>query len=281
MKKQNKKVIFLPLLAAAVLLSFLQPVSPAYGAGPDFRPQNSKTKSSGINSGTKNSETQNPVSQNTRSQNTVSQNITGDPNTQETEVVFDKITNNESRSVDTELLGTIDVALLSVTMPADGFEFQVNPADDFDAATNPGGQITSPTNLTVTNNSVVPVLLEIAEVADIETGDVDFHGEKFPGGPDQSFRLVDQISKVGNPGTAILVLGIENVHYRDNADFEQYAIYPGRTGIEIARLTAVGTAGESATLQLYGKVAADFYGSYQFTVRPTLKISAVRASQHG
>lgn len=248
LKKQNRKAV--SVLTAAVLLSFLQPVRPAYGAR-------------------KNSNAQNSVTQNSVIQNSV---------TQETEVVFDKINNDESRAVDTEVMGTIDVALLSVTMPADGFEFQVSPANDFNAVTNPGGQITSPTNLKVTNNSVVPVRLEIAEVADIGAGDVTFHGEKFPGGPDQSFQLVDQVSKVGTPGTAILVLGIENVHYRDNTDFEQYAIYPGRTGIEITSLTAVGTTGESATLQLYGKVAADFYGSYQFTVRPTLKISAVRAN---
>jgi len=30
-------------------------------------------------------------------------------------------------------------------------------------------------------------------------------------------------------------------------------------------------------LNLYGKVTPDFYGEYQFTVRPTLKISAVQA----
>ena len=238
MKKQNRKAV--SLLTAAVLLSFLQPVHAVYGAG--------------TNSSTRNSATQ------------------------ETKVIFDKMSSDETRAVDTEVMGTIDVALLSVTMPADGFEFQVNPANDFDAATNPGGQITSPTNLTVTNHSVVPVRLEIAEVADIGAGDVTFHGEKFPGGPAQSFQLVDQVEKVGNPGTAILVLGVENQNYSNAAEFEQYAICPGRTGIEIASLTAGGTTGESATLQLYGKVAADFYGSYQFTVRPTLKISAARAN---
>jgi len=188
--------------------------------------------------------------------------------TQETEVVFPR--QQGTKAVKTELTGNIEVSLISVTLPSDGFEFQVNPAATFDAVDNPGGQIVcpGPESLKVTNNSVVAVRLEIASV---EAGDVVFE-ETFEGGPGHSFQLVDRVSKVNGFGRAILVLGRADRRYTSEADFEQYALYPGRTGIPVTELKA----GESAGLQLYGTAEADFYGEYQFTVKPILKISAVR-----
>lgn len=191
----------------------------------------------------------------------------------ETELSFD--VSLGKKSLETEMFGTIAVSLISVTLPSDGVEFQVNPDAGFDARTNPGGQIIGPdaSNFKVINNSVVPVRLEIAEVGAVGAGDVTF-SETFPGGPVQSFRLVERVSEVKEPGTAILVLGRADRRYTGDADFEQYAIYPGKKGIPITDLQA----GEDAGLQIYGKAAADFYGAYQFTVKPTLKISAVRAN---
>ena len=190
----------------------------------------------------------------------------------ETELSFDMALG--IKSLETEMFGTIAVSLISVTLPSDGVEFQVNPDAGFDARTNPGGQIIGPdaSNFKVINNSVVPVRREIAEVGAVGAGDVTF-SETFPGGPVQAFRLVERVSEVKEPGTAILVLGRSDRHYTGDADFEQYAIYPGKRGIPITDLQA----GEDAGLQIYGKAAADFYGAYQFTVKPTLKISAVRA----
>jgi len=178
------------------------------------------------------------------------------------------------QDVPVEVFGTIETALISVTMPSDGFEFLADPEQEFDAVNNPEGQITGPEpdKWKVTNHSVVPVRLEIASVKKVEESDVSF-SEKFPGGPEQAFSLVDKIAKVRTPGTAILVLADENKTYTSDADFEQYAICPGRSGIFIADLEA----DQSVGLKLCGKVAPDFYGAYQFTVRPTLKISAVRA----
>ncbi len=192
----------------------------------------------------------------------------------ESEAVTFPMTETE-HAVKTELLGTVDVSLISVTMPSDGFEFQMNPEAPFDVRENPGGQILCPdaSILKVENHSVVPVRLEISEVAKMEDGDTVFSGT-FPGGPEQSFRLVDKISAVKDYGSAILVLGRAGMTYENEADFEQYAIYPGKSGIRITDLKA----GESAGLQLYGKAMADFYGEYRFTVKPTLKISAVRAN---
>lgn len=179
-----------------------------------------------------------------------------------------------TQAVRTELTGNIEVSLISAALPSDGFEFQVNPASPFDAVDNPGGQIVcpGPESLKVTNLSVVSVRLEIASVEQMREGDVTF-AEQFPGGPKQSFQLVDRVSKVNGFGTALLVLGRADKRYISEADFEQYALYPGRTGIPITELAA----GESVGLQLYGTAEADFYGEYQFTVRPILKISAVRA----
>ncbi len=179
----------------------------------------------------------------------------------------------ESREVETELRGTIEVSLISAALPSD-VEFSVDPEGSFDAASNPGGQIKSPspTEFKIINQSVVPVRLEISEVGEMQPGDMTF-AKAFSGGPSQNFQLVDRISKVGAYGTAILVLGPAGKTYRSDADFEQYAICPGKRDILVADLAA----GEEAGLQIYGKVAADFYGAYQFTVRPVLKISAVRA----
>ncbi len=179
----------------------------------------------------------------------------------------------ESHEVETEIRGTIEVSLISAALPSD-VEFSINPNGSFDAVLNPGGQIQSPspTEFKIINNSVVPVRLEIAEVGEIRPGDLAFT-ESYPGGPPQNFRLVDQVSKVNAYGTAILVLGPAGKTYHSDADFEQYAICPGRRDILVADLEAE----EEAGLQIYGKAAADFYGGYQFTVRPVLKISAVRA----
>ena len=130
----------------------------------------------------------------------------------ESEAVTFPMTETE-HAVKTELLGTVDVSLISVTMPSDGFEFQMNPEAPFDVRENPGGQILCPdaSILKVENHSVVPVRLEISEVAKMEDGDTVFSGT-FPGGPEQSFRLVDKISAVKDYGSAILVLGLSLIH---------------------------------------------------------------------
>lgn len=194
---------------------------------------------------------------------------------EETNVEFSVL--EQSRSVETELHGTIEVSLISAALPSD-VEFSVDPAGSFDVRSDPGGQIQSPSpsEFKIINNSVVPVRLEIAEVGETRPGDIVFTGT-FSGGPQQSFRLVERISEVNEYGTAILVLGTTGRTYRSETDFEQYAICPGKTNILVADLAAE----EEAGLQIYGKVAADFYGAYQFTVRPVLKISAVRSRQPG
>lgn len=178
-----------------------------------------------------------------------------------------------STKVETEVLGTIDVALISAILPSD-VEFLVNPEGEFDVVSNPGGQIQSPSGFTITNNSVVPVSLEISRVEEMGRGDVSFT-DSYAGGPAQNFRLVDRVSEAGKEGNAILVLGREGAVYPNEAEFERYAICPGK--IHIPVLEKLG-AGESESLQVYGKISADFYGSYRFTVRPMLKISAVQGT---
>ena len=137
---------------------------------------------------------------------------------------------------------------------------------------SPDGQIKSP-SIQVSNHSVVPVKLEIAQVAEVKEEDVAF-APRFGDGPEQKFRLLGKVGEVQEPGTAILVLGTEGMTYRSEADFEQYAILPGRTDIPITRIEAWGTR----KLKLYGKVTPDFYGAFQFTVSPTLKISTVNVN---
>ena len=178
----------------------------------------------------------------------------------------------DSASVPVEMKGTVTASLISVSLPADGFEFSVDPEAPFDLSA-PAAQILSP-DVKIENHSVVPVKLEIARVDDIGDDDVKF-SEKFSSEREQSFQLVDTIAGANAPGTAILVLGMENRRYQTSREFEHYAICPGKTGIYVAEIEAGG----QTTLKLYGKVSADFYGSYEFTVRPTLKISAVQANE--
>ena len=134
--------------------------------------------------------------------------VGGEPleDAQETDVVFPRI--QGTRDVKTELMGNIEVSLISVTMPSDGFEFQIKPDHSFDAVTNPGGQILcpGPDSLKITNHSVVPVSVEIASVESLRDGDVVFQ-KKFTEGPEQRFRLVDRLADVKGYGTALLVLG--------------------------------------------------------------------------
>ncbi|MBS5065058.1 MAG: hypothetical protein KHZ58_14915 [Hungatella hathewayi] len=188
---------------------------------------------------------------------------------EESEMVFDQL--QGKKEAETELVGNIKVTLISAALPSD-MDFTVDPEAEFDAVTRPDGQIISPQGLSVTNHSVVPVKVEIASVDQVSPSDVTF-AEKYPGGPSQDFALVGTIAETEVPGRAILVLGRRNQTYTSSREFEQYAICPGKTGIPVAEIGAEDTV----ELQVYGKAAADFYGAYQFTVRPTLKISTVKA----
>lgn len=171
---------------------------------------------------------------------------------------------------DSVLTGRIKVELISVELPAGGMEFSVNPEETF-GLSEPGAQIGSP-GISIRNRSVVPVRLEISDVAAMEEGDVTFE-QPFSDQVEQSFQLKDRIAEVGAPGTAILALGLSGRTYRDEQEFEQYAIVPGRGGIFLTDIPAE----TGVELKVYGKVMPDFYGKYSFTVRPTLKISAVVA----
>ena len=175
-----------------------------------------------------------------------------------------------SAAQDSVLTGNINVELLSIALPAGGLEFTVDTLKEF-SLDNPGSQFED-MDLPIRNYSKVPIQVEVSQVAEVTKGDLHFE-DKFSDQEKQSFQLVDQISKVGPMGTAILALGVSGQTYGSVQEFERQAFLPGRSGsIYITEIPAEGTI----HLRLYGKVAPDFYGKYQFTVRPTLKISAAR-----
>lgn len=175
-----------------------------------------------------------------------------------------------SASRESILTGTIKVELISVSLPAGGFEFEIDTGGEF-SLDNPGGQFGG-SGIPITNRSMVPVQVEITQVAEMTDADLKFQ-DRYTDEVEQSFRLVDQIAKVGPLGTAILVMGVEGQTYQSAREFEQNAILPEReTSIFITEIPSEGTK----YLKLYGKVAPDFFGEYQFTVRPTIKISAAR-----
>lgn len=174
--------------------------------------------------------------------------------------------------VKSELTGTIKVELISVELPVGGIEFEVDPSQPFSLA-NPGEQIRSP-SIRIANHSVIPVKLQIAKVPEVEHVS---YAPVFEGGPEQKFQLYGTLSEVDAQeyGAGILVLGTEDDIYTKEADFERCAIVPGiEEAVTVTNVEAWGTR----KLKLYGKVKPDFYGDFQFTVTPMLKISAVNVT---
>lgn len=177
---------------------------------------------------------------------------------------------DSSVAQDSVLIGNINMELLSIATSAGGLELTVDTLKEFGLG-NPGGQFEN-MDLSVMNRSKVFTQVEVSQIAEVTRGDLHFE-DKLSDQKKQSFQLVDQISRVGPTGTAILVLGVSDQTYSTTQEFEWQASLPGRTGnIYITEILAE----ETVYLELYGKVTPDFYGQYQFTVRPTLKISAVR-----
>lgn len=167
-----------------------------------------------------------------------------------------------------EMNTNITASLISVSLPANGFRFVIDPAQGFNV-NRPSTQVTSP-DVTAINRSMVPVELEIASVPEVE--DVKF-SDKSSDYVEQSFQLIDHIPGVEPPGTTILVLGAQDRQYGSSEGLKHYAICPERTGI-----FAAGIPAEQETVtKLCGRVAPDFCREYELTVKPTLKIGAVRA----
>lgn len=127
-------------------------------------------------------------------------------------------------------------------------------------------------DLLITNRFKIPIQAEISQMAEMAEGDLHFEGKPLDQGK-QSFQLVGQIPRIGPMGTAILALGVSGQTYSTIREFEQQVFLSGRTdSIYIMEVPAE----ETVYLKLYGKVAPDSYGQYQFTIRPTLEISTVR-----
>lgn len=125
-----------------------------------------------------------------------------------------------SASRESILTGTIRVELISVSLPAGGFEFEVDTGGEF-SLDNPGGQFGG-SGIPITNRSMVPVQVEITHVAEMTDADLKFQ-DRYTDDVEQSFRLVDRIAKVGPLGTAILVMGVEGQTYQ-SAQASNYTI---------------------------------------------------------
>lgn len=175
-----------------------------------------------------------------------------------------------TKIVKTGLTGGIEVSPISVTLPSDDSEFQINPAVMLNVVDNPGGQVVcpGPESLKVISNLVVAIRLGIASV---EAGDAVFE-ETFEGGLGHSFQLVNRMFRMDGFERVILVLERANRRYTSEMDFEQYTLHPGRTGIPATELKA----GENAGPQFYGTAEADSCRGYQFTVKPILEINVIR-----
>ena len=150
-------------------------------------------------------------------------------NVETEEITFKPEESGASR--DSVLTGSIKVELISVELLAGGIEFQVNTDIPF-SADDPGAQIQGP-DIHVANHSVVPVKLEISQVAEVGEEDVVF-STRFSEQVEQTFRLVDKPKR-----------GAVTLSEDGSAEFV-YTPYENKTGKDSFTYVAVDAVGNTS-----------------------------------
>ena len=197
----------------------------------------------------------------------------------------------ENDSASTEITGTIRASLLSAVLPAN-IAFTYDPAAEFDPAAGKN-QVKTPEAAKAANNSVVPVVLEITEVA-VPDPVVGHHPLN---GSEQTLKLVAHVDDVfekdpegnaeraaqgvGEPGTAILAVRPRGERFSTTAVFEQYALVTDGSITQAAPVRAATLPAQSTVpLEVWGKFASDrFYGEYGVRVRVTFRIRALQSGE--
>ena len=194
---------------------------------------------------------------------------------------------------ETSITGTVRANLVSATLPSN-IAFTFDPAAEFDPTAGKN-QADTPSEARATNNSVVPVVLEITQVRVKDDGHL---GENPLDGSAQTLKLKAHVNDqwnttggtqelvergVGEPGTAILALRPKGERFASLEAFEQYALLPtgsgGPTGADPLRVATL-PADSKVSLEVWGKFASDrLYGEYAFSVGVTLKVRALQSGE--
>ena len=209
------------------------------------------------------------------------------PQAAASEAVLDLDEHGEA-GAEASITGTVRAHLVSATLPSN-IAFTFDPAAEFDPTAGKN-QVDTPSAAAATNNSVVPVVLEITQVQVKDEGHL---GENPLDGSAQTLKLKAHVNDqwktvdgaqelvergVGEPGTAILALRPKGERFASLEAFEQYALLPTGSGGPTAATPL--PADSTVPLEIYGKLASDrLYGEYGFSVGVTLKVRALQSGE--
>ncbi len=204
-----------------------------------------------------------------------------------------KTLTNNSATTDTVITGTIVATQLKVTLPLT-ISFDIDPTKANTAAGAVcNNQITQPANLTITNNSVVPIWVRVSGVSTAAvTGgraptltqtETDVTGTTATSDLKMMFALKDEFSAPADFKTASdwITAGTltSNKYYLNTKKTGGTALaadYAGR--LEQAGTTTATSNGtkDSVTFKLYGQINRGWQVGDSFKITPTFTVSATK-----
>lgn len=206
--------------------------------------------------------------------------------------VTEKLTSG-SATTDTTITGTIVATQIKVTLPIT-IAFDIDPTKEATASDSVcSNQITQPANLTITNNSVVPIWVRVSGVkVTAGTGGrapaltqtaADVTGTAAANDLKMMFALKDEASAPANFTTAgdWLTTGVTAatkyyLNTKKTGGIALAADYAGR--LEQAGTTAATANGtkDSVSFKLYGQINRGWQVGDSFTITPTFTVSATK-----
>lgn len=183
-----------------------------------------------------------------------------------------KTLTNNSATTDTQITGTIVATQLKVTLPLT-ISFDIDPTKANTAAGAVcNNQITQPANLTITNNSVVPIWVRVSGVSTAAANNLKM-----------MFALKDEYSAPADFATAsdwmtasTLTSNKYYLNTKKSGGTALAADYVGR--LEQAGTTTVTANGtkDSVTFKLYGQINRGWQVGDSFKITPTFTVSATK-----
>lgn len=204
-----------------------------------------------------------------------------------------KTLTNNSATTDTQITGTIVATQLKVTLPLT-ISFDIDPTKANTAAGAVcNNQITQPANLTITNNSVVPIWVRVSGVstAAVTGGRApsltqtasEVAGTAAANNLKMMFALKDEYSAPADFATAsdwmtasTLTSNKYYLNTKKSGGTALAADYVGR--LEQAGTTTVTANGtkDSVTFKLYGQINRGWQVGDSFKITPTFTVSATK-----
>lgn len=198
-----------------------------------------------------------------------------------------------SAATDTTITGTIVATQLKVTLPIT-IAFDIDPTKEATASGSVcSNQITQPANLTITNNSVVPIWVRVSGVStaavsggrapELTQTEADVTGTAAVNDLKMMFALKDEDSAPADFATASdwLTTGVTAgtkyyLNTKKTGGAALAADYAGR--LEQAGTTVITANGtkDSVTFKLYGQINRGWQVGDSFKITPTFTVSATK-----